>query len=206
MAAHATHHATQVRNLGVPGWTTSDLVSALRPGGNVARRLPGADIVTITIGANDMSRARNEWAHDECVDCFARVAASVRTNVAEIIRLVRARVGTRPLEVLVTTYWNVFKEPPAAGRDDPDGPGYVEMAELATSRANHAICAAAKQRHAACVDLYRPFKGAHGGRDATGLLAPDRDHPDAAGHQLIASTLAAYGWRELGLPVVQHRS
>ena len=204
LVARATHRPTTVRNLGVPGWTTADLITALRRGGEVARRLPGADIVTVTIGANDMGRARREWAQDGCVACFDRVAATVRANVAKIIQLVRARTGTDPLEVLVTTYWNVFEEVPAAGGDD-EALLYGAMAARATSHANRAICAAANQGHAACVDLYQPFKG-DDGHDASALLARDRDHPDAAGHQLIASTLAAHGWTELRLPVAPSRS
>jgi len=40
------------------------------------------------------------------------------------------------------------------------------------------------------------------GRDhsqPSALLAADLDHPSPEGHQVIASTLADYGWRELGV-------
>ena len=198
LVAEATHRATTVRNLGVGGSTSGDLLKALQPGGDAARRLRGADIVTVTIGANDMALARSEWEQDGCVTCFDEVAATVKANLVKIVRLARADAGRDPVEVLVTTYWNVFEE--AVDGQDPQPPAYAAMADLATSSANIAICAAAEQDNAACVDLYRPFKG-DGSDDASPLLADDRDHPNAAGHQLIASRLAAYGWRELGVPL-----
>jgi len=40
------------------------------------------------------------------------------------------------------------------------------------------------------VDLYSPFKG-DGSKDPTSRLASDGDHPNSAGHQLIASALLA---------------
>jgi len=197
LVASATHRETTARNLGADGSTSDDLVQALQPGGDAARQLRGADIVAVTIGANDMARARSEWEQDGCVYCFDKVAATIKANVVKIVRLARADAGRDPVEVLVTTYWNVFEEAAAQG---PQQTAYTAMAELATSRANVAICAAAEQHDAACVDLYRPFKG-DGSDDALPLLADDRDHPNAAGHQLIAWRLAAYGWRELGVPL-----
>ena len=41
------------------------------------------------------------------------------------------------------------------------------------------------------VDLFTPFRGADGSKDCTALLTDDGDHPDAAGHALIARTLLA---------------
>ena len=49
-----------------------------------------------------------------------------------------------------------------------------------------------KARHSdTYVDIYTPFKGADGSTDDTALLADDGDHPNAAGHQLIATALLA---------------
>jgi lysophospholipase L1-like esterase len=59
-----------------------------------------------------------------------------------------------------------------------------------TKAANRAICAAATAADDRCVDIYAPFEGA-GDRNPTTLLADDGDHPNAAGHRLIAQTLLA---------------
>ena len=42
-------------------------------------------------------------------------------------------------------------------------------------------------------DLYAAFKGEHAERDPTNLLAADGDHPNAAGHRLIAQALLSAG-------------
>jgi len=198
LVTQATHRKTTVRNLGVSGFTSGDLLAALRPGGDVAKRIHGADIVTVTIGANDMYPARVEWATDGCSRCFDRAADSVEANLVKVLDLIRADVARDPVEVLVTTYWNVFEEPAQGGTNANDA-AYGAMADLATRRANRAICAAALQQDAECIDLYRPFERG-GVSHSVRLLAADRDHPNAEGHQVIASTLAAFGWGDLRAP------
>jgi lysophospholipase L1-like esterase len=46
-------------------------------------------------------------------------------------------------------------------------------------------------------DVDRAFKQASPGGDPTRLLAPDGDHPNQAGHDLIAATVAAAGYAPL---------
>jgi lysophospholipase L1-like esterase len=48
---------------------------------------------------------------------------------------------------------------------------------------------AARATGALYVSTYTAFKGPAGTNDPTGLLAADGDHPNAAGHQLIARTI-----------------
>ncbi len=194
----ATQHPTTVRNRGVNGSGTADLLRALRPGSDTARRLSGAAIVTVTIGANDMAVPRQEWARDGCGRCFAKTAAVVRTNLAKILHLVRVDSRRSRVEILVTTYWNVFEEAAVDDLGETASAAYTKMADAATRVTNAAICgAAASQRGAACIDLYRPFKG-NGSKSVTRLLAADGDHPNGAGHRLIAVILARHAWRELG--------
>jgi hypothetical protein len=57
-----------------------------------------------------------------------------------------------------------------------------------TVRTNAAIDAAARADDATYVDIYTPFEDS---ADITSLLASDGDHPNAAGHALIARTLLA---------------
>lgn len=58
---------------------------------------------------------------------------------------------------------------------------------------NLVIASAAQTFGARYVDLARPFAQATSDGDATGLLEPDGDHPNAAGHALIATSLLAAG-------------
>jgi lysophospholipase L1-like esterase len=62
-----------------------------------------------------------------------------------------------------------------------------------TQQVNEVVRSAAVSGDATYVDLFAPFKGVAGDDDATPLLADDGDHPNAAGHQVIARALLAAG-------------
>jgi hypothetical protein len=66
-----------------------------------------------------------------------------------------------------------------------------EEFDAVTAEVNRRVSAAAAAHGATYVDLVTPFRGPDGSKDATPLLAPDGDHPDAAGHAVIAEALAA---------------
>ena len=79
-----------------------------------------------------------------------------------------------------------------------DGRRYLTDSDSMTRMANAAICSAATQAGAICVDTYTPYNGEDGGKDPTELLADDGDHPNAAGHRVIARAMLAVGlsaWR-----------
>jgi lysophospholipase L1-like esterase len=193
LMAHRTGSRVSSRNLGVPGLTTGGLLAQLtRP--EVVAVVRRADLVTVTIGANDMGPARQSWQAGACSRCFRSTADAIRDRAGAVLRRIARVRGGRRTEVLVTTYWNVFEE---ATEGDGNPRGYRAMAERATRSTNDAVCDAARAAGAVCIDLYVPFKG--NGRDPLPLLAADRDHPNAAGHALIAATLARHGWQELGL-------
>ena len=61
------------------------------------------------------------------------------------------------------------------------------------------VLASADADHATYVDLYAPFKGADGSADPTDVLAADGDHPNAAGHEIIAQALLRAGTAPLRL-------
>jgi lysophospholipase L1-like esterase len=62
-----------------------------------------------------------------------------------------------------------------------------------TRAANDQIATAARAEGAGYVDLYTAFKGERAERNPTTLLATDGDHPNAAGHRVIAAALLSAG-------------
>ena len=56
------------------------------------------------------------------------------------------------------------------------------------------ICKVATTHGAVCVDLLPVFNGASDTDDAGDLLGGDHLHPAMAGHDLIATTIAASGF------------
>lgn len=196
----------EARNFGTPSLTVEGLLTQLRDGTSAATSVAGADIVLVTIGANDAATAMAAWEQGDCGQaCFDTTTAAIQDQLTQVVRRILALRRGSPTEVLVTTYWNVVQDGAVARQSFPVH--YREVSDALTRQVDTALCKAAttardsgptsgRGESVICVDLYAPFKG-NGDVDPTPLLAPDGDHPDAAGHQLIATTLAGVGWAAL---------
>ena len=178
----------QADDLGEPGQTSVGLRSELQGGTTLAADVSRGDIVLITIGANDLSAARDKWNTDICdLVCSAPTIDQIGDNLEMIVRDVSAlRDGRRTL-IVVTDYWNVFEDGDVARAGLGDA--FLSWSDSLTRVANARICASARVAGAICVDLYAPFKG-DGDADPTSLLASDGDHPNAEGHRVIATAIA----------------
>jgi lysophospholipase L1-like esterase len=180
--------AVRATNLGVPGLTTASLATQLAaPGPSAA--VAGADTVVVTIGANDLSALEDRWDKTGCdTACLRPAVATMARGLAPDLARIRA-LGHAGQRVEVTTYWNVFEDGDVADRQR--GPGFADWSDTVTVAANAAICATARSFGDTCVDLYAPFLSADGNRNPTPLLSSDGDHPNAAGHDVIARALLA---------------
>jgi lysophospholipase L1-like esterase len=189
-----------VRNEGVGGLASPGLLNSIDdPTSETARALAAADIVLVTIGANDFGDHHDQITTGHCsgtqgIDCVADELGALRANLRGILARTRALRGDRPTALLVTGYWNVFEDGDVARSRFPDV-GRAATIRL-TLRANAVIKTDADQAGATYVDLFDPFENRPGG--PTPLLAPDGDHPNARGHALTARVLIAAGTS--GLP------
>jgi len=186
LLANRSGAGVTVHNFGVGGLDSEGLLESLdRSTSQMAQAATDADYVLLTIGANDFAGQEDDVTAGRCsTDCVAQELAGLSHNLQRILnRINDLDTHTRP-EVLITGYWNVFKDGQVARNVYPL-PG--QNATLALTRTtNDVIAAAARAAHATYVDLYNPFETAP---DITGLLASDGDHPNAAGHALIADLL-----------------
>jgi lysophospholipase L1-like esterase len=181
-AARALGPTAVARDLARPGQDTPGLLAQLDEPDTVAalRRAGG---VTVTIGANDFDEDSAE--DGRCSDpsaCWADELAALRADVPRLLdrleRLVRPGVP-----VVVTGYWNVFRDGAVAAAR---GPAYVRASTALTEAVNDVLEGAAHDAGQAYVDLAGPFSRSG---DVTSLLAADGDHPNARGHRLIAEQL-----------------
>lgn len=188
-----TGRPAESANLAVGGWTTLDLLDAVRHDEDLLAAVRRADVVMMTIGANDMYEAVDAWEDDGCdEDCYRPVAEAMGRRVATIIdevNVLRAGRGTR---LFVTGYWNVMQDGFVA--ETVSGHDRVEFNRAITGPANDAIRLAVRDHGGTWVDLVEPFVGADRSRDPSGLLALDGEHPNAAGvRRIVRAILAADG-------------
>jgi lysophospholipase L1-like esterase len=180
----------RVRNLGAPGQTSAGLLASLRTS-STARAVASADIVTITIGANDFTFSTYLQHRRGTLSCYAPALRRLRGNLSAILDMIRLlHSNVRRQTILVTGYWDIWRDG-AVGRES--GPTYMRVGDAMTRRVNEVISSAAEEAADDYVDLFAPFRGTAGDRDDTGLLASDGDHPNQAGHELIAAELVRQG-------------
>jgi lysophospholipase L1-like esterase len=181
---------TSAINMGVSsGGTSPQLLRSLTQPGAFRDQVAGADILLVTIGANDLYALVGTWHSGGCASsCYSPLIHSVGDNIELIVSAARAARPKHPATVLVTNYWNVFQDGDVGTAQN--GVPFEIWSDILTRAENAQICDSAQRAGATCVDLYRPFKG-DGSKNPTSLLAADGDHPNAAGHQLIASTVLA---------------
>src|SRR5262249_28293965 len=144
-----------VSNLAQGGLTTAGLLDQLTDTA-VRRELTAADLVIITIGANDFDAG--SVTDDSCaapaLDCFQATLDQQKAQLDDVLE----KVGTSAT-VLITGYWNVFLDGAVAAERGDD---YVRNSVALTEAENAQIAAAAQARGATYVDLFAPFKGADG--------------------------------------------
>ena len=184
--------AVALVNDAAPGLTTGGLLDQLSSG-SLDDELASTTFVSVTIGANDFDPALiGEPGCDGGgrIDCYSGSLAQFSTIFPQVLQQLARRLPPTG-RIAVSGYWNVFRDG-AVGQ--ALGQQYVRTSDALTRSVNAALARASQQAGAGYVDLYTPFESGSSAT-LTGLLAPDGDHPSAAGHQLIATTLLPYAER-----------
>lgn len=189
VALYANRLGAAVDNDGVDGQNSAQLLDAISPGGSESADVADADVVTLTIGANDFNSGRAALQNGNCanLECFGDAVSTMQSNVQAIIREIQRLHSGQQVAINVTGYWNVFQDGAVADRF---GTQFEQASDTLTRQANSAIKQAAGRTGATYVDIYTPIK-AHD--PDTSLLSPDGDHLSQAGHNLVAATLAKDG-------------
>jgi lysophospholipase L1-like esterase len=172
-------------NDAVAGYTTSDVLNQLRSDTAVIDHLHTADAVEIEIGANDVAHSAACGTNS---GCYASKIPAVQTNLDAIVRRVHEFTSNHKVLVVLLDYWSVWLGGQYA---TAQGDAYVDAAAQVTDDLNAAIKSTAARTGSAYVDLRAAFKGPDYAYDETHYLSNDGDHPNAAGHQQIATATEA---------------
>lgn len=187
MVAAGTGTKATVDNDSVPGSTSADVVNQLSRA-TVQANVKAATMVLLMTGANDFNDAFDQVSLGApAADTYVPVAAAVQENVTTIVEEIHSI--NPAAHVVVLDYWAAMEDGAVAARDyDATA---MAASTACTTYVNQALAVAAKATDATYLSTYTAFKGPAGTVDPTALLAADGDHPDAAGHQLIARTIYA---------------
>ena len=180
-------------NDSVAGYTTPRVVEQLTSDAEVKDHLRGADIVEIEVGANDVAYSQSCGAE---VHCYMPKIPTIEKNLDAIVHHVQEVTAGHKALVVLLDYWSVWLGGQYAAEH---GEAYVAAAEQVTADVNAVIKSTAAATGSAYVDLRAAFKGPNYAYDETHYLSDDGDHPNAAGHQQIATAAEAVIERALHL-------
>jgi lysophospholipase L1-like esterase len=178
-----TGQTVTATNDAVAGYTTSNVLRQLQSDSAVIDKVSKADAVEINVGANDIPYNTNSCGAS--VDCYAPLVPSVQKHLAAIGSRVRELTSGRKVLVVLLDYWSIWLGGTYAREQ---GHAYVNAAREITAEVDAAIKTAATESGSAYVSERRAFKGPSFGYIESHYLAADGEHPNAAGHQAIATT------------------
>jgi lysophospholipase L1-like esterase len=178
----STGQTITATNDAVAGYTTSNVLHQLSSDSSVIDQVRKADAVEINIGANDVPY--NGKKCGTSVSCYAPLVAPMQKNVAAIVSRVHDLTSGHKVLVVLLDYWSIWLGGTYARNQGHD---YVSAARQMTAQVDDAIKTTASQSNSAYVSERKAFKGPSFGYIESHYLATDGEHPNAAGHQAIAT-------------------
>jgi len=196
--AHAetdTGVAVTRTNLGQNGWTSSQLLSALRNDPTFRRATREAEIVTWNIGGNDLRAARNSYKKGTCggadnQDCLRAGVAKLKTNwdaiTAEVLEL---RATSNTIVRTMDIYNPYVRTDTISDTWQNDGGMYdFQVFKRYVEEVNYHIATTSYTSGIPYAEVYLTFNGTTGDEDpkSMGYLSFYGVHPNNTGHRIIA--------------------
>lgn len=176
-----TQRRVELTNLGRPGWTSSQLLGALRSDQRFRAAVAEADVVSWNIGGNDIIAAVLRSATGTCggsdgLRCLRQTTSSFATRWPAIVDELVALRKSRDVALLTFDLYTPFL-PPGARTD-------AVLDQLATM---NGVIAASGGRSGVTV---APVADRFVADINAPLLSADGLHPSLAGHRVVARMLA----------------
>jgi lysophospholipase L1-like esterase len=190
--------------LGIPGWTSSELLHALRTNSLFRSSVFLSNVVTWNVGGNDLNSARNRYKDKNCggadnQQCFRDAVSTFKANWTGIIDEIFALRRFRKTVIRTMDIYNPFVREDLASDTWPGDAGNDFQAVNAyLDEVNAFIASTAMERKIAFAPVHLAFNGPNGTDDPgdKGLLAFDHFHPNTVGHILIAQLLRGVGYSQ----------
>lgn len=191
MLAQDTGATVSLINLSVPGWTSGDLLNALRTSWAFRLSVFSAQVVTWDIGGNDLLRARDRYIAGTCggldnQQCLRDATATFSRNWRAIVReIVALRSGRPTVYRTMDLYYPFVAQDAASGRLATLLP-YLQQTNAIINSTGCGVKTA---------QVYQAFNGSYTSpRQPSLYLSFDGYHPNSAGHAVIAGQLRVLGY------------
>lgn len=181
--SHIGRHAATTKNDAIPGYTSANMLAEVEYDRSVRRDIVHSQAVTIEVGANDVAHSA-KCGND--VTCYESRLPTVRQNLDRTIYCLWLLTERHPVTLVLLDYWNVWLGGKYAAAH---GAAYVNASHQVTAKVSDLVRSVAGSADASWVDLQTAFRGPDHDADETQFLAPDGDHPNAAGHQRISQAI-----------------
>lgn len=192
-----TGASVKLNNLGQNGWTSTDLLNALKTNGTFQKAVSGAEVLTWDIGGNDLRAARDQYKQGTCggsdnQDCLRATVATFKSNWDGIIAEILARRTTANTIIRTMDIYNAY-----VNEDKADGSFTVLKGYL--DDVNAYIGSTAGGNGIPYAKVYEAFNGPNGDQDPEdkGYLSLDGLHPNDKGHKVIADLFRGLGYAPL---------
>jgi lysophospholipase L1-like esterase len=190
-------------NLGQNGWTSSQLLSALRNDPTFRRATREAEIVTWNIGGNDLRAARNSYKKGTCggadnQDCLRAGVAKLKTNWDAITAEVLELRATSNTIVRTMDIYNPYVRTDTISDtwQNEGGMNDFQVFKRYVDEVNYHIATTSYTSGIPYAEVYLTFNGTTGDEDpkSMGYLSFYGVHPNNTGHRIIADELRKLGY------------
>ena len=197
------------RNLAVNGWTSSQLLNALRTDSNFRNSVAQSRIVTWDIGGNDFLRVIDSYRNRTCggtdnQDCLRSAVATFKTNWVGIISEILSLRSTQDTIIRTMDIYNPFVNAGKASDSWPNDGGLndFQATKPYLDDVNRYIAITATANNIPYARVYEAFNGPNGDEDAgsKGYIAFDGVHPNERGHRVIADLFRGLAYVPVVVP------
>lgn len=168
-----------VTDLGVPGWTSSDLLNALKSSSQYQSAVQNANVITLDIGNNDLlTLAKDDGLLSSSnpsltpgqLQAFQQALVNMGSNLGQIMGVIRQLNPTATIAL-----YNMY---------DPFAPTLPQhnIAEPLIQNGDKIIASVANAYQIPVVDAYSAYNGLQ-----TVFVRPGDVHPTVAGQQALAA-------------------
>ena len=188
----------KLNNLGRNGWTSGDLLNALKTNQTFRDSVARAHVVTWNIGGNDFNQARQRYKARACggadnQDCLRSAVATFKANWDAIIgEILSLRSPGNTLIRTMDVYNPYVNEDRAADTWAQDGGlNDFQVFKPYLDGSNSHIATTATGRSIPYTRVYQAFNGSNGDEDPNdkSYITFDRYHLRDAAHQVMAELL-----------------